>query len=116
MQGIRDTQQQLRTFGTALSFYAEAFYYIAHRAVKTLQGVKGFSTFQVPEIRDVRNHLIEHPLTLARNFTHGDPALGFVLKPYRPRSIKTIPQDAGLYPNAERFVERLLPYVRRSGV
>jgi len=107
---IKAAQARTLPFGLSLPFYAEAFYYFAHRAMKALRGIDGFPKFDVPVIRDIRNHLIEHPLTLGRNFVFGDPR-GFVLKPQNAESVNGT-KDRGLYPNAEAFLQdlqRVLP-------
>jgi hypothetical protein len=57
-----ERDQQLR-FGMRLG--AEAFYYFAFRIRKILRNAEfpfpGFAKFEASGVRDVRNHLIEHP-------------------------------------------------------
>jgi hypothetical protein len=98
----------------AMLFYAEAFYYFGHRATKSIQTAwsRGFKAVGV---RDVRNWLIEHPEVVHRNFLWGRPQ-GVVLKPYRRPGDSTAHRDAGLYPNADEFIDDLLPRLPTRGV
>ncbi len=90
----------------SMSFYAEAFYYFAHRAAKCLSRVDGFKIKPVGT-RDVRNKLIEHPVAFYRNFIFDRPE-GVRVKPFRREGASRQFPDAGLYPNAKEFVDLLL--------
>jgi hypothetical protein len=105
LKRLQDRRVQIRQ-GTA--FYAEAFYYFGHRATECLKTVDGFRRFRPIGVRDVRNHLIEHPKTASfRNFGFEGPE-GVVVRPYRRVADPKLPDDRGLYANASEFVTQLL--------
>lgn len=110
---LRRWQRRRGRLMIAMSFYAEAFYYFAHRAAESLQRVDGFKNFKPIGTRNVRNNLIEHPVAVHRNFNIDRPE-GFRLKPYRRQGASAKFPDAGLYPNAEEFVRLLLVRLQAS--
>jgi hypothetical protein len=97
----------LDNVATRIRLYGEAFYYFAWRAREALAkcGVK----FTPKGVLLVRNRMIEHPdkhdgiLVLAWMF---DCPQGLVLEPGGPG---TPGADPGLYPNAQEYIEKLLP-------
>jgi len=115
---VRRLRRRHGRIAVALGFYAEAFYYFAHRATKCLHHVSGFKRFDPAGTRDARNHLIEHPvglggfIALHRNYTYDRPE-GVVIKPYRKKGESFEHKDAGLYPNAEEFITSLLEHLAR---
>jgi hypothetical protein len=86
-------QARVSAPSSEVEFYAEAFYYMAFRLTKVLQKLPPFKSFEAPGVRDVRNHLIEHPLVLNRNFVYGIPE-GLQLKVSRSAG-NMAPTDAG---------------------
>jgi hypothetical protein len=115
---VRRLRRRRGRIAVALGFYAEAFYYLAHRATKCLQKLDDFKSFGPRGTRDVRNHLIEHPerggfVALHRNYRYDQPQ-GVRLKPFRRDGDSRAHQDAGLYLNADEFVTHLLEYIARA--
>ncbi len=98
-----------------LGIQAEAFYYLAHRAAKCVQYAVGSKKFLPVDVRDVRNHLIEHPKALHWDFQYHKPE-GVVMKPFRHTSDASIAvlRDAGLFFNAEEFARELIEFLSRS--
>jgi hypothetical protein len=92
----------------------EAFYYSAHRVRDILQDgraeLKGLGYFEAEGIRDVRNHLVEHPSrkngVLVPSIATGG-RVGPQLKPLRWSLDPQGTNDAGLYANAREFERRL---------
>ena len=90
-----------------LRLYGEAFYYFAWRAREAL-ATCGIS-FNPNGVNRVRNRMIEHP-----DKRNGIPVLcwvtdcpqGLVLE---PDGADTPGADPGLYPNAQEYIEKLLP-------
>jgi hypothetical protein len=101
----------------AVKAVAEAFYYFAGRAWKALGRVTGVDLRFDPEgVRNVRNHMIEHPEGddgLRVTWWMYDTPEGFVLAPGNPVGQKGW-TDRGLYPNAQEFVEKLMPKLERA--
>jgi hypothetical protein len=99
----------------ALELHGEAFYYFAWRMRSVLRKIKGFAAFEAVGVRDVRNHLIEHADKTTgvapRTFTVDCPE-GLILKPFGRDAGRR--SDKGLYPNAEEFIGKLLPRLRRA--
>jgi hypothetical protein len=98
---------------TRLRLNGEAFYYFAWRARKALAkcGVR----FDPAGVRAVRNRMIEHP------DKHGgvpilcwvtDCPQGLILE---PESTDKPGVDPGFYPNAQEYIERLLPRLEAAG-
>lgn len=97
----------------------ESFYYLASR-VRTILTHKSkplprLSSFECKCVRDVRNHLLEHPegrnsQVYVQSFGWGAPR-GPVLKAIRRTDQKEVFPDQGLYRNADEFrvsLERVL--------
>ena len=88
----------------------EAFYYFAFRFREVVRRVPGFSKFEAVGIRDVRNHLIEHPEKTSKvldgSFKHGGVE-GPVLKPIRSEAQKDVWLDRGLFVNAAEMRDQL---------
>ncbi|HET6407276.1 MAG TPA: hypothetical protein VFG14_05300 [Chthoniobacteraceae bacterium] len=111
--------KNLDAWTTEAQIFTEAFYYFSGRIRSLLrhksEPIPRLHSFECEGVRNVRNHLIEHPeggnsLVLIRSFGWvGDN--GPVVKAVRySHQEKTFP-DAGLYRNAEVFkanLERLL--------
>ena len=107
-----DAQPQNSEKAIVVRAYREAFYYLAWRAREALSEI-GFKVNAVG-LRDVRNRLIEHP-TGPGGFMVSlwmfDCPEGLVLTPVHLRSGAPAgaPTDRGLYPNAQEFIDKLLP-------
>ena len=111
--------EQDRSVGLRLKLFTESFYYIAFRVQSILrhkeEPLPGLRSFKCPGVRDVRNHLLEHPdgrdsRVFLQSLSCGGPN-GPALKTVRPRGQENVHRDAGLFPNAEEFrrnLERLL--------
>jgi hypothetical protein len=70
---------------------------LAHRATKCIQYATGSKEFAPAGVRDVRNHLIEHPRALHWDFQYHKPE-GVVMKPFRDAADATLAMlcEAGL--------------------
>jgi hypothetical protein len=93
-----------------LGVYSEAFYYTAFRVYKIHEelGIK----FKCVGVRDVRNHLIEHPEVLSQSIGTGNSGNGPVLKNGRQQGAMPkkkdemdVFQDKGLFVNFKDFIE-----------
>ena len=84
-----------------LRLSTEAFYYFAARFIKILKCFPKLKTFDAPGIRNVRNHLIEHPDVTQQDWGYS-ARTGPALKSTTPRhpGKKHVPLDAGLFVNA----------------
>jgi hypothetical protein len=93
-----------------LRAYGEAFYYFAWRARDALAAIPDVSLrFDPVGIRNVRNHMLEHPNTehgLMASWWQFDCPEGLILAPGSPVGQAKF-TDKGLYPNAQEFVEKL---------
>jgi len=94
-----------------IRLYAEAFYYFAARFITILKRYPAFKSLEVPGIRNVRNHLIEHSDKPAsgitqQNWSHGS-GVGPMFKTSRRKDQKPIPMDQGLFANATELRERI---------
>ncbi len=97
-----------------LRLLLESFYYSAHRIRDILRDnsddLPGLSSFESVGVRDVRNHLVEHPTkkagVLVFSFKCGGP-VGPQLKPLRWSLDETGTQDAGLHKNTAEFLSNL---------
>lgn len=93
-----------------LRLLLEAFYYSAHRVRDIFRDsaaeLPGLSKFEAAGIRNVRNHLVQHPGgpsgVLVYSFAVGGP-LGPQLKPITWSGDPLGTQDQGLHRNAEEF-------------
>jgi hypothetical protein len=94
--------------------FAEAFYYLAARLRSICRrrepGLPGLEKLEASGVRDVRNHLIEHPEGAASRILEGgfgvDEEKGAVLKPWRIQGYEHF-QDQGLVANAQELVSEL---------
>ncbi len=102
--------------GHDVEMLTEAFYYFAFRFREVIRSVPGFKKFEAVGIRDVRNHLIEHPerqsKVLSGSFQHGGSE-GPVLKPIRPEAQQGIFVDRGLFVNAAEMHDDLMRRLSR---
>jgi hypothetical protein len=100
----------------------ESFYYFANR-IRTILRHKSaplphLSSFECSGVRDVRNHLIEHPegadsQVFVQSFSFGGPN-GPVLKDGRTAALKNRPSDQGLYRNASEFNNNLISALKSA--
>ena len=106
-----DLWHRTSAIGQDVEMFTEAFYYFAFRFREVVRKVPGFKKFEAVGIRDVRNHLIEHPekksKVLGGSFQHGG-AEGPVLKPMRSEAQKGIFVDRGLFVNAAEMHDELV--------
>lgn len=89
-----------------IQLHVECFYYFAGRARSIIRGMPKLKSFESEGVRNVRNHLIEHPegnasKVLSRSFAFSGAA-GPVVKAVRESSETAFP-DAGLFANAQEF-------------
>jgi len=112
LQAYRDEnpEDRERDRWTEMHTYTEAFYWIAFRLQEVMNQL-GLS-FKAIGVRDVRNHLIEHPEGKASGVIFGvgiglRSDVGPVIKAVRRglQDAKWI--DAGLKPNAEEYAHKL---------
>lgn len=94
-----------------IRLYAEAFYYFAARLITILRQYPAFKNLDVPGIRNVRNHLIEHSERPAsgitqQNWSHGS-GVGPMFKISRRKGQKPIPMDKGLVANATALRDKI---------
>jgi hypothetical protein len=96
----------------------EAFYYVGFRVQEILKDLPGLTSFECIAIRDIRNHLLEHPEgRSSRVFT---PSFGWaadagpVIKPARDPSEGQAFWDAGLFVNAVQFRDAVNPLLERA--
>lgn len=114
-QRLKPLQRQKGRIKLELGIQAESFYYLAHRATKCIQYAMGNKLFAPVGVRDVRNHLIEHPRALHWDFQYHKPE-GVVMKPFRDEadaSLATL-RDPGLFLNAEEFARGLNRVLTRN--
>jgi hypothetical protein len=109
-QMSRDEGYRLIALMFEIQLYAECFYYFAGRARSIVLGMPKLQSFEAAGVRDVRNHLIEHPegrasRVMSRSFAFGG-GNGPVVKAVREAS-ETAHPDAGLYANAREFAVNL---------
>lgn len=103
--------QQAIEISIELRLFTEAFYYFAAR-IRTIllhrtHPLPYLQSFECKGVRDVRNHLIEHPegvssQVFVQSFSYGN-AQGPILKDSRPPDQGSAFADHGLYRNAEEF-------------
>lgn len=108
--------QDLMTPGLSdeLRVLLEAFYYSAHRVRDIFKDnqrdLPGLKTFEAIGVRDVRNHLVEHPTrnsgVITSSIKCGGP-IGPQLKPLRFAKDLQGTVDAGLHKNAGEFLTNL---------
>jgi hypothetical protein len=97
---------------------AESFYYFAFRARQIVRDLPGLGAFECSGVRDVRNHLVEHPDkknhsgVLMNSFGCGMPR-GPVIKAVRLSHQVGKNPDAGLYVNALEFAHNLSKTIER---
>ena len=99
-----------------LILFVDCFYFVAWRALEIvtstppvfpwLPGIKAVG------IRDVRNHLIQHPSKqgsriFAQSWEFGDPEAGPRVKPFRPGGRPNRFPDRGMFRNAAEFRDGL---------
>jgi len=93
-----------------IKLHVECFYYFAARARSIIRGMPQVKSFEATGVRNVRNHLIEHPegrasQVLSRSFGFGG-ANGPVVKAIR-ESTETAHPDAGLFAKPREFADNL---------
>ena len=101
-----------------LKLSAESFYYFASRLIGILQGFSQLKNLDVPSIRNVRNHLIEHSEKASsgvtnRNWSYGGDA-GPAFKNHRLSNPLHVPLDAGLFVNAAQLRDVLVAQLSRT--
>jgi hypothetical protein len=100
-----------------IRLFAECFYYFAFRASRIIRNMPELKSFEAAGVRNMRNHLIEHPeardsQVLSWSFGFGGPN-GAVVKAIRESS-ETAHPDAGLYLNAREFAVNLETALERG--
>lgn len=94
-----------------LEFFTEAFYWFAGRTRSVIRLLPKLENFEAAGIRNVRNHLLEHPEgkssgVLITSFGYGGPN-GPVVKAMRYDHQVGLWPDPGLFVNAVEFTENL---------
>lgn len=121
MKGYREhleSTMPLHINETEMRVLTEAFYYCAGRARKVLITVyPALGKFEAVGVRDVRNHLLEHPdgknSTVIENGTSFGFDCGPVIKGVRRVDKVNIFPDRGLYINAQEFATNLEATLRK---
>lgn len=94
------------------------FYYLAYRFKDCLQRLPGLEGFDCVEIRDVRNHLLEHPEKRQSGVLFPTFAcstrVGPVIKGMRESGQTGIHQDAGFIPNCHALVNSTAAALERA--
>jgi hypothetical protein len=101
-----------------VAFYTEAFYLFAFRAKTAIARVPGLSDIKCDGVRNVRNHLIEHPEGGSSGIIFG----GFTITSWTGPVVKGIRyaeqsdrwRDHGLYANAKEYFDNLLSMMARA--
>lgn len=102
-----------------LEILVETFYYFAFRFRRLVRLIPNLSNFECSGVRDVRNHLIEHPEKKESGVTHGsfgfgDTNSGPVLKSIRFPSNNNRWQDDGLWVNARQLIQNLTTVIEAA--
>ena len=110
--------RQRKSHASALNFElklsTEAFYYFAARFIKVLNCFPELKHFEAPGVRNVRNHLIEHPGVTDQSWGYSantGPALKSIGP--RPPGKENVPLDAGLFVNAAELRDLLERRLRK---
>lgn len=95
-----------------MEIFVEGFYYIAFRLRNVIQRLPGLNNFECEGVRNVRNHLIEHPEKNDSGVIHGcmssgNRETGPVLKWTRLPLENILWQDEGLWVNARELAQNL---------
>ena len=89
----------------------ESFYWQAGRFRKLAKGLPGLASFEAAAVRDVRNHLIEHPegrsSRVLISSLHWHPETGLSLKKARPEGYSQAFMDEGIFRNMAAFADEL---------
>jgi hypothetical protein len=96
-----------------LIMWVDAFYFIAWRALEVVnetapEAFPRVRKIKAPGVRDVRNHLLQHPddtATVQAWAFHPDD--GPVVKPLEHRRDSNSPEDRGLFVNAREFRDKV---------
>lgn len=95
-----------------IGFYAEAFYLFAFRAKKAISYVPGLFEISCEGVRNVRNHLIQHPEGRSSQIVFGGlvitPEGGPIVKGIRYAAQGDLWQSSGLYIDAGEFLGEML--------
>jgi hypothetical protein len=95
-----------------LQIMVESFYYFAFRSREVIRILPGLKNFECEGIRNVRNHLLEHPENptngaIAGAFGFDNDASGPKIKMVRFPSKNEKSPDNGLWINSIEFIENL---------
>lgn len=95
-----------------IEMLTESFYYFGFRARGVIRdSLDGIKNFECKGIRNVRNHLVEHPEGKSSTVTENGFGLGLehgpVLKAIRSDGKEKIHNDQGLFVNAAEFATNL---------
>lgn len=109
-----DLGDEHRSTMLRIETYNELFYWIASRALRILKRIPEFQNFEADQVRNVRNHLIEHP----ESTVSGVDWVGYGIGEGGPtvRGVRHNDQlnwwDNGLAVNAKEFFDNFLAIVR----
>jgi hypothetical protein len=97
----------------------ESFYWQCGRFRKLAKELDGLAGFEAPGVRDVRNHLIEHPegkssRLLIATFSWDADSGPKIKAVGRPHDASQHFLDAGLFLNASRFYEELSDRIAKA--
>lgn len=126
---VRETEAQIAThcvptdtdiqlflqLSEELQFFTESFYYFGWRTREIVKSLPGLASFEAIGLRDVRNHLLEHPEKQSKvfieSFSYGGAAGPTLKGPRYADQVEVFP-DPGLYVNAREFVENFVQRAR----
>jgi hypothetical protein len=119
LQTFRDSHpnDQDRDKWTEMEVYTEAFYWIIFRLRQVVKNLPELGSFKFTGVRNVRNHLIEHPEGGDSGITFGNIGIrsdvGPVVRVVRRTGQLDRWMDAGLKPNALEYAEGLELLLRK---
>lgn len=109
--GVKEAMRKLNALLEPLEALTETFYWIAFRTRSVIRLLPSLGNFEAEGVRNVRNHLLEHPEgkasgVLITSFAFGGSE-GPVVKGMRYDHQTVLWPDAGLFVNAAEFAARL---------
>ncbi len=111
MPEVEAALRKQATLHEPLEVLTEAFYWLAARTRSVVRQLPGLEKFEAEGVRNVRNHLLEHPegkssRVLVTSFASGGPQ-GPVVKGVRYDHHANVWPDKGLFVNAAEFAANL---------
>ncbi|TIP72182.1 hypothetical protein [Mesorhizobium sp.] len=101
-----------------IELYSDVFYWVAARAMKASNYLPGLKPFVASGIRDVRNHLVEHPEKADSRIFNGGFGFGMpsgpVLAAMRTDQQPSFWKDPGLFVNVGEFCNKFTQALRAA--